>query len=88
MKTIAIGMDKQWDPTVAVGTISGYLWWSMIEDNVRKRMYIYIYVWLCYLAVSRKLAGHCKPNIMEKMKIIKKKKRNGWYIWGNYIASV
>ena len=45
MQTVAFGMDKQWDPAIALGTISSHLWWSMMEDNVRKRMYVYIHTY-------------------------------------------
>jgi len=41
----------------------------MIEDNVRKTMYICMYDWITLL-YSRKLTEHCKPTIMEKIKII------------------
>ena len=27
---------------IALGTISSHLWWNMMEDNVRKRIYIYV----------------------------------------------
>jgi len=47
-----------------------------MEDNVRKRMYICMYDWVTLL-YSRKLTEHCKPAIMEKIKIIKKKKKEG-----------
>ena len=43
-----------------------------MEDNVRKRMYACIGVTLLY---SRKLTEHCKPAILEKIKIIILKKR-------------
>ena len=49
----------------------------MAEDNVRKRMYIYIYVCVCdwvSLLYYRKLTEHCKPAITEKIKIIFKKR--------------
>ena len=74
MQTIAFGVDKQWDPAIyiALGTLSSHLWWNMIEDNVRKRMYMCDWVTLLY---SRKLTVHCKPNIVEKIKIIKKLKK-------------
>ena len=58
----------------ALGTIFSHLWWSIMEDNVlRKRMYVYICMcdWVTLLC-SRKLTEHCKPTIMEKIKIIKK----------------
>ena len=28
---------------IAQGTISSHLWWNVMEDNVRKRIYRYIY---------------------------------------------
>ena len=46
----------------------------MMEDNVRKRMYICMCdrVTLLY---SIKLSEHCKATILEKMNIIKKERR-------------
>ena len=44
----------------------------MEHDNVRKRMYICMCDWVTLLH-SRKLTEHCKPAMMEKIKIIKKK---------------
>ena len=65
-------MDKQWDPTIyALGTVSSHLWWSMMEDNMRKIMCIYKCVCVCdwiILLYSRKLTEHCKPTLMEKIK--------------------
>ena len=46
-----------------------HLWWTMMEDNVRKRMYICMCDWVTFL-YSRKLTKHCKPAMMEKMNII------------------
>ena len=43
----------------------------MMEDNVRKR--IYIYLWLGHFAVQQKLTEYCEATIIEK-KILKKKK--------------
>ena len=44
-----------------------------MEDNARKRMniYIYIYDWVT-LRYSAKLTKRCKPTTMEKIKMIKK----------------
>ena len=68
METIALWMDKQWDPAViAQENISSQLWQNMMEDNVRKR----VCMRLGHFAVQKKLIEHCKPNIMEKIKIIK-----------------
>ena len=53
---------------IAQGTLSSHLWWNMMKDSVRKRMYIC--VWLGHFAVQYKLTGHCKPTIMENIKII------------------
>ena len=41
----------------------------MEYDSVRKRTYICMCDWVTLL-YSRKLTGHCKPAIMEKIKII------------------
>ena len=37
---------------ITQGTISSHLWWNMMEDNVRKKVYIYMCVWLGHLAVQ------------------------------------
>jgi len=42
-----------------------------MEDNVRKRMYTGMCDWVTLL-YSRKLTEHCKPAIIEKVKIILK----------------
>ena len=43
-------------------------------DNVRKRMYTCMCGWVTLL-YSRKLREHCKPAIIEKVKIIKLQKK-------------
>ena len=47
-----------------------------MEDDVRKRMYIHVYMcdWVTLL-YSRTLAEHGKPTRIEKIKIIIKKNR-------------
>ena len=47
---------------------------SKICNNVRKRMHICMYDWVTFL-YSRKLAEPRKPSMMEKIKVIKKKKK-------------
>ena len=59
---------------IALGTISSHLWWSMMGDNVRKRIYMCMCDWIAWL-YSRKLAKHCKPAIMENIKIIWKQNK-------------
>ena len=54
---------------IAQGTMSSHLW-NMMEDNVRKT--IYIFVFLSHFAVWWKLTKHGKSTIMEKIKIILK----------------
>ena len=54
---------------IALGTTSSHLWWSMMKDNVGKRMYACMCAWVTLL-YSRKLTEHCIPTIMEKIKII------------------
>ena len=44
-----------------------------MENNVRKRMYICMCDWVTLL-YSRKLTEYCKPAILEKIKIINKRK--------------
>ena len=52
---------------IAQGTISNHLWRNMMEDNVRKRMYMhiymYMYVWLGHFSGQQKLTGYCKSTI-------------------------
>ena len=43
----------------------------MEHDNVRRKEYICMCDWITWL-YSRKLTEHCKPAIMEKIKIILK----------------
>ena len=53
----------------------------MIEDNMSRRMCVCVCVCVCarararlgHFAVQQKIDEHCKPTIMEKIKIIKKK---------------
>ena len=60
-------MDKQWD---LLYSTRNYVWSLVMEhDNVRRKN-IYMYVWLGHLACSGKLTEHCKPLIIEKIKII------------------
>ena len=54
----------------AQGTLSSHLWRTMTEGNVRKRMCIYMYVWLGHSAVQQKLTEHYKSTTI---KIFKKK---------------
>ena len=51
--------------------ISNHLWWNMMEDNVRKK--IYIYVWLGHFAVQQRLKEHCKSVIIKHLTNEKKK---------------
>ena len=54
---------------IAQGTVSSQsLAMEHDEDNVRKRMYVY--VWLGYFAVQQKLTEHCKSTIILKIKKI------------------
>ena len=57
---------------IAPETISSHLWWSMIIWE--KNMYVCMCDWVTLL-YSRKLTEHCKPAIMEKIKIIIKLKK-------------
>ena len=47
---------------IAQGTVSNFLWQKMMEDNMRMRMYIN--VWLDHIAVQEKLTQHCKSTIL------------------------
>ena len=50
---------------IAQGNVSNHLWWNLMEDNVRKRMYICI---TGHFAVQQKLIEYCK-SAMTKIKI-------------------
>jgi len=56
---------------IALGTISGHLWWSMIK--LEKIMCMCMCDWVTLLCI-RKLIEHCKSAIMETIKIAVKKK--------------
>ena len=60
---------------VAPETISSPLWWSMMEDDVRKRMYKYMCDWITLL-YSRKFTEHCKQALTEKLKSFTKRTIN------------
>ena len=60
---------------VALGTMSGHSLWSIIMWE--KIMYTCMCNWVTLL-YSRKLTGHCKPAIMEKIKIIIYIKKLHW----------
>ena len=34
---------------IVQGTISSHLWWNLMEDNMRKIMYVYMYDWVTLL---------------------------------------
>jgi len=57
---------------VALGTMSGHLWWSMIMCENRMCTCICNWVTMLY---SRKLTEHCKPAIKEKNDYIKNKEK-------------
>ena len=77
MQTIAFGMDKQ---QILLYSTGNYIQSPMIEhDNVRKKnayMYVLMGQYIRKLLHSRILTEHCKPAIMEKIKIIFKKENN------------
>ena len=52
----------------AQGPISSHLRWNMMEDSVRKRMYIFVQLG-CY-AVQQKLTEHCKSTLVKNLKKI------------------
>ena len=59
---------------IALGTISSHLWWSIMEDTVKKRMYVCMTGSLC--CTVKKLTEHCKPTLIEKLKSLKKPQKN------------
>ena len=44
-------------------TMSNLLDWNMMEDSIKKRMYIY--VWLGQFAIQQKLKKHCKQTTLK-----------------------
>ena len=58
--------------SIALGPISSHLWWSMLTWE--KGMYTCMCNWVTLL-YSRKLTEHCKPAMMEKIEIIKKRRK-------------
>ena len=50
--------------SMAQGTISSLLGYNMMEGNMRKRMYVY--VWLGHFALEQKLIQHCKSTVIKK----------------------
>ena len=68
---------------IALGTMSGHLWWSMIMWE--KKIYTCMCNWVTLL-YSRKLTEHYKPATIEKIKIIIIfKKRYSEYLWIKWI---
>ena len=55
---------------IAQGIISNLFRQNMIEDSMRTKMYIY--VWLGHYAVQQKLTQHCKLTITKKEEMVKK----------------
>ena len=49
----------------AQGAISNHLRWSVVEDNMRKRMYVCM--GLGHFAVQQNLTEHCKSTIIKKI---------------------
>ena len=45
----------------------------MMEDDVKKYIYIHIYICLGHFAVQWKLTEHCKSTVIEKIKILNEK---------------
>ena len=45
-----------------------HLWWKMMEDNVRKR--IHISIWLNYFPVQQNMTKHFKSSMMEIIKML------------------
>jgi len=80
MQTIAIEWISNEILLYSTGTMHSHLGWSLMEENVRKRMCICMSDWVTLL-YSRKLTEHCKPAIMKKIKIVKKKKRSSLSAW-------
>ena len=58
---------------IALGTIAGHLWWTMIMWE--KRTYTCMCDWVTLLH-SGKLTEHSKPAIMEKLKKEMRKKES------------
>ena len=62
---------------IALGTVSSHLWWRIMWEKEYAYIHVCVYVCVCHcvtLLYSRKVKEHCKPTIMEKIKIIFKKR--------------
>ena len=57
---------------IVLRTVSSHLCWSLMDDNVKERIYVCMCHWITLL-YSRKLTEQSKLAVMEKIKIIKKK---------------
>jgi len=82
-KLFTFRMDKQWGPYhTAQGTISNLLGQNMMEDNMSKRVCVYIYIciyeWLSHYAVQQKLTQYCKYYTLLKIKFFKREKKEKW----------
>ena len=52
--------------SIAQGTIPSHLRQKMMEDNVKKRMYMD--VWLGHFALQQKLTEHCTSTKIKRLK--------------------
>lgn len=48
----------------SIGTVSSLLGQNMMEESVKKRMYICIFVGLGHYAAQQKVVQHCKSTIL------------------------
>ena len=64
-------MHLEWISNEILPYSTGNSIWSLMmeHDNVRNKMYICMCDWVTLL-YGRKLTDHCKPTIIEKIKII------------------
>ena len=71
--------------------MSSLLRWNMMEDNVRKTVYLCVCVCVCVCEIRSlcctKLMEHCKPTIMEKNKHHFKKRFGPWVSGDMFLPS-
>lgn len=69
VQTIPLRMGRQRGPAcrTARGTMSSQLRYNMMEDDIRQRMYVY--VWLGRSPVQSKLTEYCKSTKPPKKKV-------------------
>ena len=62
IQTTTCKIDKTRSYCTVQGTIFSILWWTIMEKNMKKNIYIYM---LNHFALHQKWKEHCKPTILQ-----------------------